>query len=221
MQTESINRLLVFSQYDELQRSQSVNPFLLHMGMECSRFQVGALGQGGLLNHTSSHFNRICPSTFIDRGLQKIEPVANALTVTNQPINAPLRHEHMWMSNMNYTNDTGCEKRSIEWEDRLQMLVEFKNKHGHCAVPQSYPLLGSWVKWQREKYALYEAGKVSNFTPEKIEQLNALGFIWRLRRKRTKRSFKNESESERQSREVSPQCLISNRKLKRLKESSV
>ena len=75
-------------------------------------------------------------------------------------------------------------QKTVNWEDRLKMLVEFKKAHGHCMVPQSHPHLGGWVKWQREKYALYEKGKTSNLTPEKIETLNKLGFVWRVRRKR-------------------------------------
>lgn len=145
---------------------------------------------------------------------------SNFVTGTNQCVKASSPSEHVWKRNMNCSSDAACQKRSIDWEKRVQMLVEFKNKHGHCAVPQSHPLLGAWVKWQREKYALYEAGKTSHFTQEKIEQLNALGFIWRLRRKRTKRNFENESISENQSREVTPQHLISSENKKRKKGSS-
>lgn len=91
--------------------------------------------------------------------------------------------------------------RTVEWEDRLKMLVQFKKEHGHCMVPQNHPHLGGWVKWQREKYALYEKGKNSYFTQEKVEALNKLGFVWRVRRKRKSNSSKNKAHTETSSTE--------------------
>jgi len=83
--------------------------------------------------------------------------------------------------------------KKIDWEDRVEMLAEYKRTHGHCMVPQSHPTLGSWVKWQREKYALYEEGKSKYFTREKVERLDKLGFVWRMRRKRRKVENKDDA----------------------------
>ena len=83
-------------------------------------------------------------------------------------------------------------RKKIDWRDRYQMLVEYKKEHGHCMVPQSHPTLGAWVKWQREKFALHEGGKSKYFNEEKIDKLNEIGFVWRMRRRRKKRQCKDE-----------------------------
>lgn len=35
------------------------------------------------------------------------------------------------------------------WENRFEQLVEYKQKHGHCLVPQNAPEIGQWVHSQR------------------------------------------------------------------------
>ena len=38
------------------------------------------------------------------------------------------------------------------WESRLRELNEFKEKQGHCDVPEKHPGgLGHWVKYQRSR----------------------------------------------------------------------
>lgn len=61
------------------------------------------------------------------------------------------------------------------WERMLGILCEFKQKHGHCNVPERYPensLLGQWVGRQREKNIKGLLG------PEYKDRLNELGFDW-------------------------------------------
>lgn len=58
------------------------------------------------------------------------------------------------------------------WERKYEQLVAFKNKYGHCDVPQKYPQnqgLASWVNGQRTK----------QLSAEKKKKLIALGFSWR------------------------------------------
>ncbi len=63
------------------------------------------------------------------------------------------------------------------WEQMFVMLLAFKEKHGHCNVPQSYtdnPALGPWVNTQR-------AYKKNNRLPEdRLQRLEKTGFIWDL-----------------------------------------
>lgn len=35
------------------------------------------------------------------------------------------------------------------WENRFEQLIEYKEKYGHCLVPQQTPELGQWVHSQR------------------------------------------------------------------------
>lgn len=61
------------------------------------------------------------------------------------------------------------------WDERYGELKAFKEKLGHCLVPHLWlenPRLGGWVNTQRTtKYKL---------TQDRIERLNALGFVWKV-----------------------------------------
>ncbi len=67
------------------------------------------------------------------------------------------------------------------WNKRLQELVEYKEVHGNCLVPQRYnenPQLGTWVNTQRRHYKLLIERKRSCMTAERLEKLNEVGFSW-------------------------------------------
>lgn len=52
---------------------------------------------------------------------------------------------------------------------------------GNTLVPQRFqsnPQLGTWVHTQRRQYKLLSDGKKSSMTKEKIDALNAIGFVW-------------------------------------------
>jgi hypothetical protein len=64
------------------------------------------------------------------------------------------------------------------WFMRYDELLIFKVQHGHCIVPQKYETnrpLANWVSHQR---VLKMQGKLSN---EKIELLDAAGFVWQIK----------------------------------------
>lgn len=58
------------------------------------------------------------------------------------------------------------------WEERFRRLIQWKNTHGHCAVPIAQGELGTWVSKQRQ---LRKRGKLSN---EKVDALDSLSFTW-------------------------------------------
>ena len=65
------------------------------------------------------------------------------------------------------------------WSVRFQQLREYKVQFGHCAVPQKYsanPKLGQWVTNQRRNYRLYQDGKPSRMTKERIRALKSIAF---------------------------------------------
>lgn len=82
------------------------------------------------------------------------------------------------------TEDDGRFKPFHEekWNDHLQQLRGFKNVHGHCLVPHTFPdnqNLARWVKRQRRQYKLMLAGKRnSTMTKDRVRILNREGFIW-------------------------------------------
>jgi hypothetical protein len=68
--------------------------------------------------------------------------------------------------------------------ERLEELKKFRSIYKHCNVPANFrenPHLAIWVKCQRTQYRLLMEGKVSNMTPERIHDLEAVGFEWKLR----------------------------------------
>jgi Helicase associated domain len=67
---------------------------------------------------------------------------------------------------------------------RFQQLLEYRDKHGDCKVPQHYKdnkALGKWTAKQREQYKLYKKGQHSFLTPYRLEKLNQIGFVWQVR----------------------------------------
>lgn len=71
--------------------------------------------------------------------------------------------------------------RQKQWDDRCRELVDYEKEHGNCCVPISYhknKKLANWVSNLRKQYNLREAGKESNLSSEKIDELNKLGFVW-------------------------------------------
>ena len=71
------------------------------------------------------------------------------------------------------------ETGAFNWSVRFQQLLEFKVQFGHCLVPIKYsahPKLGRWVSHQRNNYRLYQEGKPSRMTGERIRELESIEF---------------------------------------------
>jgi len=67
------------------------------------------------------------------------------------------------------------------WRTRVEQLREFKREHSHCMVPRNYPenpQLSTWVATQRKNYNKKQQGKPTPLTQERIDQLEALEFVW-------------------------------------------
>ena len=218
--TANMNQLISMSYYEQLMNTETTNSFLLHMGKESPALRVGGLLGRGLPAPVGSELmNKILNPKYTTSSIgvdpHGYESGPKYDRVENKYSKAILDPKHASKFLMNKRRGPRRQKRTIDWEDRMQMLIDFKNEHGHCMVPQNHPHLGAWVKWQREKYALYEEGKKNHFTPEKIERLNDLGFVWRVRRKRTKRGCSDEQDTISQSGEINTEHKISCKRLKR------
>ena len=71
--------------------------------------------------------------------------------------------------------------RHSHWRDQFRQLCEYKVQFGHYHVPNKYaanPKLGLWAATQRCKYKLYQEGKPSPMTAERIRALESVGFGW-------------------------------------------
>ena len=71
--------------------------------------------------------------------------------------------------------------KDASWKERFQQLREYKAQFTNCLVPIKYaanPKLGKWVSTQRTQYKLYQEGKPSSMTAERIQKLESVGFKW-------------------------------------------
>ncbi len=63
-------------------------------------------------------------------------------------------------------------------------MIDYKQMNGHTNVPKSYKdnmALGAWTRNQRAQYMLRIRGKKSPMTEERIKNLEAIGFVWKLK----------------------------------------
>lgn len=76
------------------------------------------------------------------------------------------------------------DSQGAAWGERLAELRLYRTEFGHCNVPSNFsqnPQLATWVKCQRRQYKLHQEGKPSNMTPQRVRELENLGFEWELR----------------------------------------
>jgi hypothetical protein len=72
-------------------------------------------------------------------------------------------------------------RRQQIWELRLRELRDYQQEYGDTCVPITYtanPALAQWTSRQRKNYNAKKRGCVNALTQERIEQLDALGFVW-------------------------------------------
>jgi len=77
-----------------------------------------------------------------------------------------------------------CQK---PWAVRYKELQQYHAEHGHVNPPVSYnggdgscEGLGRWCQYQRGHYQQLKEGKPTRMTQERVEQLDALGFDWKI-----------------------------------------
>ena len=77
----------------------------------------------------------------------------------------------------------------VTWEQRYAELEQYKAMYGNCNVPWKWSensQLANWVSQQRTQYRLYQEGKKSSMTKERIAKLESIGFEWALKGRRAK-----------------------------------
>lgn len=62
--------------------------------------------------------------------------------------------------------------------DQIEKLHKFKEEKGHCKVPVSHPVLGSFVKTVRREYKLKTLGQKSSMTMDRERDLREIGFVF-------------------------------------------
>lgn len=79
---------------------------------------------------------------------------------------------------------TVAKTKSLDFPTRIEQLQVYKDKHGHCNVPQKcseFTGLGNFVLEQRRRYKLFLSGSKTSMNQERVDTLNAMGFEWTLR----------------------------------------
>ena len=67
------------------------------------------------------------------------------------------------------------------WTEKYEELIEFRNRLGHCLVPNHFeenPTLAQWVKRQRYQYKLKLLNRRSTMSDERVQALEDIGFVW-------------------------------------------
>lgn len=69
------------------------------------------------------------------------------------------------------------------WTRFYNLLVQYKERHGHCLVPRlcEVPGLGDWVTDQRRQRKQKAIGQSNQLTDEREKLLDQLGFAWQVR----------------------------------------
>jgi hypothetical protein len=62
------------------------------------------------------------------------------------------------------------------WNQRIAELIAYKKANGHCNVPNNGSALGNWCIAQRQ------FRKKNKLSPQKIAQLDAIGFCWSFKK---------------------------------------
>jgi hypothetical protein len=71
-------------------------------------------------------------------------------------------------------------KPTPTWEERLEQYREYKANHSKEPVKNSEDGLGTWVKFQRQRYRQLKKGEPSSLKQEQVDQLTEIGFTWDL-----------------------------------------
>jgi hypothetical protein len=62
----------------------------------------------------------------------------------------------------------------------FNLMLEFKQKHGHCKVPREYnenPKLGRWVSQWRYRYREYKRTSGQKGDPKRMKRLESIGLV--------------------------------------------
>jgi hypothetical protein len=86
------------------------------------------------------------------------------------------------------------------WEERLVELKAYAQIYGNCSVPMDFSenrTLAIWVKCQRRHYKLFlsrDPAQQGTVTPDRIQKLDALEFVWDPRKLDSKLTHPGDSD---------------------------
>jgi Helicase associated domain len=95
------------------------------------------------------------------------------------------RQSTMTTERLDLLSDVGFvwDSHDVNWREKLYTLESYRKEFGNCNVPSNFrdKKLATWVKCQRRQYKLYWDGKPSAMGPDRILELEKIGFEWEIR----------------------------------------
>jgi len=90
-------------------------------------------------------------------------------------------------------------RKESSWDTHCLALRKYKKKEGHTRVPCLFVTkdgvaLGSWASKQRQEFKKKEKGMRHTLYPERLRQLNQIGFEWEVSTIRDQHSFQEQQE---------------------------
>ena len=108
---------------------------------------------------------------------------------------------------------TRKELDDAKWQSKLELLRQYRERNGHCRVPQSYEIdgvkLGIWLNNQKIEYRKHSEGKPAWITQKRIDQLEAIGLdLNDTKQKRDEAQWQSKFELLRAYREGKGHCRV-------------
>lgn len=79
----------------------------------------------------------------------------------------------------------GKKTNDASWQKHFLAVKAFKKRMGHCNVPRNWVedvTLANWVHSQRGQYRNLKEGRASTLTPERVSELEHIGFEFKIRK---------------------------------------
>jgi len=90
-----------------------------------------------------------------------------------------------------WTLPSSTDRSKNSFDERIEDLKRFKEKHGHCDVSQSSKEYTSLANWSNNMRSAYKGKGKTKMTEDRIHRLEAIGFKWTTT---MTKSFENNSE---------------------------
>jgi len=102
-------------------------------------------------------------------------------STTSEPIKSKLTDQQV--SVLEFYHVPLTSRGDDHWSRFYNLLVQYKQSHGHCLVPRlcEIPGLGDWVTDQRRQKKQKTQGQPTQLTDDREQLLESLGFAWQVR----------------------------------------
>lgn len=123
-------------------------------------------------------YEKLCQAFWEERWQMKLSSLQNMMRQPDQSSEQERKESHKIIF------DQTVSKQDLLWQQKFKELVFFKEKNGHCNVPNNYAAdisLGRWVRKQRYEMKKKVQGKPSNFPSYRVKALEKINFVYEIR----------------------------------------